>query len=69
MSNHPPIGACCAQPRFSDIGDDCSDVGTDAPLYVRLAKGARTFNRIATAGGISATMAALFAAAFRRFAR
>jgi len=55
MSNHPPIGACCAQPRFSDIGDDAYDT--------------RKFERNAIVGGIFATIAALFAGAFLLFAR
>ena len=55
MSNHTPIGACCAQPRFSDIRDDANDT--------------RTFGRIAVVGGVFATIAALFAGAFLLFAR
>ena len=55
MSNHSPIGACCAQPRFSDIGDDCNDT--------------RAFEGIAIVGGIFATIAALVAGALLVLAR
>lgn len=55
MSNHSPIGACCAQPRFSNIGDDANDT--------------RTFGGIAIVGSIFATIVALFAGAFLVLAR
>lgn len=54
MSNHSPIGACCAHPRFSDVGDERND--------------GRTFQRIALVGGTVATIAAFFAVAFLLFA-
>ena len=55
MSNHSPIGACCAHPRFSDVGDERND--------------SRTFQRNALVGGIVAAIAALFAGALLLIAR
>ena len=69
MSKHSPIGACCARPRFGDVGDIDNGAWTYKSLFIGLTRGAKTRDRLLAVAGVLVAAAALYACAALLLAR